>query len=134
MKGGKPHRVPLSGRALQIIKTMMAESGGEFVFPGGTTGEPLSPRALHKALRRMGIEVTVHGFRSSFRDWSAECTHVANEVCEAALAHAVESKVEAAYRRSDLFEKRRELMNAWARFCTNAGAADVVPLRAVKRI
>jgi integrase len=134
MKGCKPHRVPLSVPALQIIKAMMAENTGEFVFPGGNTGEPLSPRALHKALRRMGVEVTVHGFRSSFRDWSAEWTHVANEVCEAALAHTIENKVEAAYRRSDLFEKRRDLMNAWARYCTNVGAADVVPLRAVMRI
>jgi integrase len=135
MKGGKEHRVPLSVPALQIIKTMTAENGGSaFVFPGGNTGEPLSATALHRALRRMGIDdATPHGFRSGFRDWAAECTHAANEV-EAALAHTIENKVEAAYRRSDLFEKRRELMNAWARFCTNAGAADVVPLKAVKRI
>jgi integrase len=135
MKGGKEHRVPLSVPALQIIKAMMAEGGGAFIFPGGNTGEPLSATALHRALRRMGIDdATPHGFRSGFRDWSAECTHVANEVCEAALAHTIENKVEAAYRRSDLFEKRRDLMNAWARYCTNTGAAEVVPLRAAKRI
>jgi integrase len=136
MKGGKEHRVPLSVPALQIIKAMMAENTGTaFIFPGGNPGEPLSPKALHKALRRMGIDdATPHGFRSGFRDWSAECTHVANEVCEAALAHTIENKVEAAYRRGDLFEKRRDLMNAWGRFCTNASAADVVPLRITKRI
>jgi len=134
MKGGRTHRVPLSAPALQIIKAMMAD-GRDFIFPGGNPGEPLSAKALHKALRRMGIDdATPHGFRSGFRDWAADCTHAANEVCEAALAHTIENKVEAAYRRSDLFEKRRDLMNAWARFCTNTGAADVVPLRAVKRI
>ena len=134
MKAGKEHRVPLSAPALQIIKAMMAENtGSAFVFPGVNPGEPLSDRALHKALRRMGVEVTVHGFRSSFKDWCSECTSVANEVSEMALAHRIESGVEKAYRRGDLFEKRRELMNAWARFCTNAGDADVVPLR-VKRI
>ena len=86
---------------------------------------------MHKALRRMGVEVTVHGFRSTFKDWAGECTTVANEVSEMALAHQIESSVEKAYRRTDLFEKRRDLMNAWARFCTNAGDADVVPLRAM---
>jgi integrase len=128
MKAGVAHRVPLSPAALQVVKAM---NGGEFVFPGGNPGEPLSPKALHKALRRMGVkDATPHGFRSAFRDWAADCTHVANEVCEAALAHTIENKVEAAYRRTDLFEKRRELMNAWARFCTDAGDADVVLLRA----
>jgi integrase len=134
MKGGKPHRVPLSVPALQIIKAMMAENTGAFVFPGGNSGEPLQPRALHKALGRMGIEVTVHGFRSSFRDWAAECIGAPNEVCEMALAHQISSSVEAAYRRGDLFEKRRGLMNAWSRFCDpGASAADVVPLRASSR-
>jgi integrase len=134
MKAGVEHRVPLSAPALQIIKDMAAESnGGEFVFPGGNPGCPLSAKALHKALRRMGIEdATPHGFRSGFRDWAADCTHVANEVCEAALAHTIENKVEAAYRRGDLFQKRRELMAAWGRFCTNASDADVVPLRALR--
>jgi integrase len=136
MKGGKEHRVPLSVPALQIIKAMMAENtGSAFIFPGGNTGEPLTATALHRALRRMGIaDATPHGFRSGFRDWAADCTHTANEVCEAALAHTIENRVEAAYRRSDLFEKRRNLMNAWGRFCTNVGAAEVVPLRITKRI
>ena len=84
-------------------------------------------------LRRMNIQVaTVHGFRSAFRDWAAECTNFSNEVCEAALAHAVENKVEAAYRRGDLFDKRRKLMEAWAAYCastTAAATAKVVPIR-----
>jgi integrase len=133
MKAGQEHRVPLSPPALAVIAEMAAGKDGEFVFPGGNTGEPLSAKALHKALRRMGIEdATPHGFRSGFRDWAAECTHVANEVCEAALAHTIENKVEAAYRRGDLFQKRAELMAAWARYCTNAGDVGVVPLRAVR--
>jgi integrase len=131
MKGGRPHRVPLSAPALQIIKTMAAENtGSAFIFPGGNPGEPLAAKALHKALRRMGVEgVTVHGFRSTFKDWASECTSVANEVSEMALAHRIESGVEKAYRRGDLFEKRRSLMDQWGRYCTNAGDADVVPLR-----
>ena len=125
MKGGRPHRVPLSPAAVRIVRN----GGSAFIFPGSNPGEPLSPKAMHKALRRMGVAVTVHGFRSTFKDWAGECTSVANEVSEMALAHQIESGVEKAYRRGDLFDKRRELMNAWARFCTNAGDADVVPLR-----
>jgi integrase len=132
MKGGREHRVPLSAPALQIIQSMMTKTGGEFIFPGGSPGERLSDKVLHKVLRRMGVAATVHGFRSGFRDWAAECTHVANEVCEAALAHTVGNKVEAAYRRSDLFEKRRALMDAWSRYCSNTDdAATVVSLRAM---
>ena len=83
--------------------------------------------------RRLGRpDLTVHGFRSTFRDWAAERTNFPNEVAEAALAHAISDKVEAAYRRGDLFEKRVQLMNAWARFCTDAGGADVVSLRAAR--
>jgi integrase len=128
MKASADHRVPLAPAALQIIKTAMAESGGELIFPVGDQ----SGRALYRELKRMGVDASVHGFRSTFRDWAAEQTTIPNHVIEQALAHSI-GKVEAAYRRSDLFEKRRELMNAWGRFCTNAGDADVVPLRAVKR-
>ena len=127
MKGGKEHRVPLAPAALQIIKTMAAESQGDLVFPVGDQ----FGRALYRELQRMGVSVSVHGFRSSFRDWAAEQTTVPNHVAEQALAHSV-GKVEAAYRRSDLFDKRRKLMNAWARFCTNANDAAVVPLRATR--
>jgi integrase len=90
-----------------------------FVFPGGRRGKPLSNMAMLVLLRRMErTDLTVHGFRSSFRDWASETTHFPSEVVEMALAHAIESKVEAAYRRGDLFEKRRELMNSWAAHCS----------------
>jgi integrase len=109
MKGGRAHRVPLSGRALKIIASMPRHS--EFVF------QPLATRAMENVLERMKIEnATVHGFRSTFRDWAAECTDYSREICEAALAHAVGDKVEAAYRRGDLFEKRRRLMDEWAEY------------------
>jgi len=115
MKAGKVHKVPLSPRALQILRALHEVRIGEFVFPGPGAGKPLSDIAMAALLRRMQIEgATVHGFRSSFRDWSAECTGVQNEVCEAALAHSIGNATEAAYRRSDLFDKRRGLMDAWA--------------------
>src|SRR5206468_5691255 len=103
-----------------------------FVFMGGRAGKPLSNMALLETLRRMGRgEVTTHGFRSSFRDWAAEMTGFPPDVVEMALAHAVSSKVEAAYRRGDLFDKRRRLMEAWAEFCNHGTVtADVVVLRA----
>ena len=92
-----------------------------FVFPGGKPGKPLSNMAFLMLLRRMGRgDLTAHGFRSSFRDWAAERTNFPSEVAEMALAHAVGNKVEAAYRRGDLFEKRRRLMQQWATFCTTA--------------
>jgi integrase len=120
MKAGKEHRVPLSGRALEIIAEMQADRVNDhpFVFPGGRPEKPLSNMAMLKLLGRMGRDdLTAHGFRSSFRDWAAEVTLFPSEVVEMALAHTVGDKVEAAYRRGDLFEKRRELMEAWARYC-----------------
>jgi integrase len=127
MKGGKEHRVPLSPAALEIIKAVKSDS--DLIFPVGDQ----SGRAIYRELKRVGVDASAHGFRSTFRDWAAEQTTFPNHVIEQALAHSI-GKVEAAYRRSDLFEKRRDLMNAWARFCNGAGAADVVPLRTVKRI
>src|SRR6185295_14268774 len=97
------------------------------IFEGAKAGRPLSDMTLTMLLRRMGAGVTAHGFRSSFRDWAAEATNFPREVAEAALAHAVESRVEAAYRRSDLLEKRRKLMEAWAGFCGGLGG-KVVPM------
>jgi integrase len=131
MKAGREHRVPLSGRALAIVKALRQAEGGELVFTGHKPGRPLSGMALEMLLRRMKVDdVTVHGFRSAFRDWAAECTNFTNEVCEAALAHTVANKVEAAYRRGDLFEKRRKLMDAWAAFCSAPNAAGkIVPMR-----
>ena len=130
MKAGREHRVPLSRRTLKIVKTMHEVRDGDFAFPGQKSGKPLSVMALEMVLRRMMIEnATVHGFRSAFRDWAAECTNFTNEVCEAALAHVIENKAEAAYRRSDLFDKRRKLMDAWAIYCTASKAGKVVALR-----
>ena len=135
IKGGKEHRVPLTARAVAIIEEMTdgAELGEEdFVFPGGRKGKPLSNMAMLALLKRMKRgDLTVHGFRSTFRDWAAERTNYPREVAEMALAHVVGDKVEAAYRRGDLFEKRRRLMDEWARFCgTVAKAGDVVPIKA----
>ena len=119
MKAGREHRVPLSARAIEIIKMMAAEHPEAFLFPGGKPGKPLSNMAMLALLERMKRkDLTVHGFRSTFRDWTAEQTDFPREVAEMALAHTIDDKVEAAYRRGDLFEKRRRLMNEWARFCT----------------
>jgi integrase len=121
MKAGKEHRVPLSGPAQAILKALPRRGPGPF---------PVSNMAMTMALRRMGRgAVTVHGFRSTFSDWVTEKTNTPSEVREMALAHSVGSKVEEAYRRSDLFEKRRGLMDAWARFCTEPQVAEVVQLR-----
>jgi integrase len=131
MKAGKEHRVPLSAAALAIIETMSAIRSGDFVFPGGQLGRPLSNMALLMALRRMARDnLTAHGFRSTFRDWAAERTNFPSEVAEMALAHVVGDKVEAAYRRGDLFQKRRQLAEAWAKFCESPPPKDdVVPIR-----
>jgi integrase len=125
MKAGREHRVPLSDAALAILAALPKGGPGARVFP-------LSQMALLMLLRRMGRgELTVHGFRSTFRDWAAERTAFPAEVAEMALAHTVGDKVEAAYRRGDLFEKRRQLAAAWATFCAAppSAAAGFVPLR-----
>ena len=102
--------------AAAILQKLAATRSSDFVFPGGKPGKPLSNMALLALLKRMGRpDLTVHGFRSAFRDWAAERTNVPHEVCEMALAHAIGDKMERAYRRSDLFVKRRQLMEAWAR-------------------
>ncbi len=131
MKAGREHRVPLSRRALKIVKhALTVYPEGDYLFPGQKSGRPLSTMSLEMMLRRMKVEdATVHGFRSSFRDWASECTNFTNEVCEAALAHAIEDKAEAAYRRGDLFEKRRKLMEAWAVYCASPKAGKVVAFR-----
>ena len=116
MKGGKPHRVPLSRRAMDLLKAL--PRNGDLIFPGPKLGRALNINAPRKLLIDMGHSVTVHGFRSSFRDWVAERTSYPNHVAEAALAHAVADKGEKAYRRTDLFEKRRRLMADWAAWCS----------------
>jgi integrase len=115
MKVGKEHRVPLSPRAVEIVRELPRD--GDYVFSGGRAGKPLSNMALLELMRGMRPEFVPHGFRSTFRDWAAERTNHPSEVVEQALAHAIESKVEAAYRRGDLFEKRRQLMADWASYC-----------------
>lgn len=118
MKAGKPHRVPLSAAALDILKGLQGASEGPYVFPGGKRGKPLSNMAMLVLLRRMGRrDLTAHGFRSTFKDWASEQTNFPGEVAEMALAHTIEDKVEAAYRRGELLEKRRLLMDAWASYC-----------------
>jgi integrase len=128
MKGGREHVVPLSKRAIEIVRGMPE---GEFVFAGRFKGTRLSDMVLFHMLRRqMGVDgVTVHGFRSSFRDWCGDCTHTAREVVEAALAHAVGNATEAAYRRSTALEKRRDLMKAWDTYCGTPPAANVIQFK-----
>jgi integrase len=117
MKSGREHRVPLTLRALEIIERAETIRVGEFVFPGQRRGRPLSPMSMQLVLRRMRVEnATVHGFRSSFRDWAGECTAFPREVAEGALAHTIGDETERAYRRGDALEKRRKLMEAWAAF------------------
>jgi integrase len=109
MKAGREHRVPLAPRCIELLrraKTLAA--GSEFVFPGRSNEKPMSNMVLLMTMRRIKSDYTVHGFRSAFRDWASERTNFAREICEAALAHVVKDKTEAAYRRGDLFEKRRE--------------------------
>ena len=117
-KTGKAHRVPLSAPALAILNDMATIRTGDFVFPGIKTDKPMSRTVLLERLEHMGrTDLTVHGFRSTFRDWAAECTNFPREVAEMCLAHTIGNQVEAAYRRGDLFEKRRQVMDAWARYC-----------------
>jgi integrase len=118
MKAGKEHRVPLSDAAMVVLEAMMKVRQGEHVFPGARAGKPLSNMALLMVLRRMKRnDLTAHGFRSTFRDWAAEQTAYPSEVAEMALAHTVGNKVEAAYRRGDLFDKRVRVMAEWGDFC-----------------
>jgi integrase len=127
MKAGKEHRVPLSDAALAVLEEMQKIRSADFVFPGGKSRRPISNMAMAMTLRRLGRgDLTVHGFRSSFRDWAAERTGFPAEVAEMALAHTVSDKVEAAYRRGDLFQKRRQLMEAWTRFCSAPLASAIV--------
>ena len=127
MKAGRPHRVPLTPEALAVIEPLRGLDP-DLIFPGQKRGRPLSNMAMVALMRRMEQgQWTVHGFRSAFRDWAAERTRIPREVAELCLAHTVGSAIERAYRRSDLFEKRRELMQQWARWCSSA-PADVIEI------
>ena len=131
MKGGVDHRIPLSPRCVEILTRAQAISNrSQFLFPGRSAAKPLSDMVFLRALGLMKRrDVTVHGFRSTFRDWAAERTNFPRAVCEAALAHTLRDKTEAAYHRTDLFERRRDLMDAWAAFATATPAA-VMPIHA----
>jgi integrase len=121
MKAGREHRAPLTPRALAILGDMQSarHSDDAYVFPGPRAGKPLSNMAFLMLLRRMELgDLTVHGFRATFKTWASERTSFQNEIVEAALAHVIGDKVEQAYRRGDMFEKRRRLMQQWATFCT----------------
>jgi integrase len=131
-KTGKQHRVPLSDRAIEILKNLPCE--GNYLFPGSRAKAPLSNMAMLTTLRRMERrDLTVHGFRSTFRDWCAEQTAYPHEVAEMALGHAVGDKVEAAYRRGDLFDKRRRLMDDWSAYCAAPLAGGVLSIREASR-
>jgi integrase len=129
MKAGREHRVPLSPRAVAILRRLEKVSKGEFVFPGQARNKPLSNMAMEMVLRRMNIpDATVHGFRSSFRDWAGNVSSFPREITETALAHVIGDKAEQAYRRSDALDKRRKLMEAWAAYCEASNSGNIVQL------
>lgn len=128
MKASKEHRVPLSKRAVELLRAMPRMAGSDFVFPAARGGQ-LSDNAISQLLRRMKVDAVPHGFRSTFRDWAAERTTYPQHVAEMALAHTIGDKVEAAYRRGDLFDKRKKMMADWAKFITTPA---VVPTRRAK--
>jgi integrase len=130
MKMKKEHRVPLSPRCIEILKAAkQLPHDSPHIFPGRLQGKPLSNMSLLMAMRRMERTETVHGFRSSFRDWCEEKTHAQRSVIEASLAHTIGNKVESAYLRSDMFEKRRRLMESWAAYALTKPAEKVVRMR-----
>jgi integrase len=154
MKGDKAHNVPLVPAAVAVLEGLVREEGGEFIFIGAKRGQPLSKMAMTTAIQRINEDrskrglpryvdpkegnrdISVHGMRSTFRDWCAEQTNFPREVCEMALAHVIDSKVEAAYRRGDLLRKRRQLAEAWSKFCLGppiAAAGAVIPIRTTAR-
>lgn len=130
MKAGREHRVPLSPRAVAILRQLERPKTGDFVFAGQARNKPLSNMAMEMVLRRMKIEgATVHGFRSSFRDWAGNVSNFPREVVETALAHVIGDKAEQAYRRSDALEKRRKLMDEWAAYCSTPRTGKIVSFR-----
>ncbi len=123
MKAGREHRVPLSDQTIRILDSLPRATGSKHVFTAPRGGQ-LSDMTLSAVIRRMGAPCVPHGFRSSFRDWAAELTNYPSEMAEMALAHTINDKVEAAYRRGDLFEKRRQMMGDWAKFCSSPIASQ----------
>lgn len=138
MKANREHRIPLPPRAIAILKSLPTETGNDFIFIGSEAGKPISNAAMHALLKKMALPSTtpgklavVHGMRSSFRDWAAECTSFPRELAEAALAHVLGDKTEKAYQRGDLLERRRKLMDAWSAYCIAPPRSGrvVVPIR-----
>jgi integrase len=132
MKAGREHRVPLSAACIELLRKLEQARQSEWVFLGRLVGRPLETNACFAVLRRMGRgDITVHGFRRTFRDWCAERTQYPNEVAEMALAHTLSNKVEAAYRRGDLIDKRRQMMEDWAAFCAKPQSnPEVIAIKA----
>ena len=131
MKAGRDHRVPLSSRALEILRELEVVKSGPFVFPGRDASEPLSGDILRALMRWLNARpATPHGSRSSFRDWVGERTSYPRELAEHALAHRIGDAVEQAYRRGDALERRREMMEAWTAFCQQSAEGNVIPIRA----
>lgn len=134
MKAGREHRVPLSADALRLLEALPKEGGADLVFPSPKGAGQLSDMTLTAVMRRMKAPGVPHGFRSCFRDWAAEHTSYPRELAEMALAHTIESKTEAAYRRGDMFERRRKMMDDWAAFLARPNLpAKVLPLKKSKR-
>ncbi len=125
MKAKREHRVALSTRAVELLRKLPRIDGNDHVFPGARTGRPLSNMGMLEMLRGLRPGLTVHGFRSTFRDWVSDATNFSPELAEMALAHAIQNQVEAAYRRGDLLERRRALMEAWADFANGTGKVIV---------
>ena len=126
MKAHREHRIPLSDRAVKILQHLPREANSPFIFPGTKAKSPLSGAAMIEIVRRMRPGLTVHGFRSSFRDWCAERTSYPREVAEMALAHTIKDAVEKAYRRGELFEKRAKMMKDWASYCARPPVAGTM--------
>ena len=135
MKSGREHRVPLSARVVELLESLHREDGNLYIFIGGRSGVGISNMAMLELLRGMRSGLSVHGFRSAFKDWAAEATHTPNMVSEAALAHVVADRTEAAYRRGTMFAKRAKLMTEWARYCASKPAeiADLAEKRKAAR-
>ena len=137
MKGNREHRVPLSPYAIKLLESLPTEEGSDFLFVGARPGKPISNAAMAELMKEIAVPSTTpgrlavpHGFRSTFRDWTARSTNFPRELAEAALAHALENEVEASYQRGDLLVKRRRLMEAWSEYCNSPPrASEVVPIR-----
>ena len=126
-KGDKEHKVPLSDAAMAVLNTMREIRQSAYLFPGFKPGQPIGADTLRELIKKFaGDDVTVHGLRSTFRDWAADCTSFPNELAEMALSHAIPTAVEKAYRRGSMFEKRCQLMDAWANYCAGTATGEKV--------